>query len=174
MNEPDSVLLHGGDYLSLRRRGHWEYASRAHPRVAVVIARTGAGELLLVEQYRAPIDARAVELPAGLIGDTPGAEDEAVLVAARRELEEETGYTSEHLHEILRCPTSAGMTDELAIFVRATDPVCIGDGGGDDSEDITVHAVPIRGIDTWLADRVRAGLAIDPKIFAALYWLMRD
>lgn len=173
MDESGSELLYDGDYLSLRRRGRWEYAARAHPQVAVIMARTAAGELLLVEQYRAPLNARAIELPAGLVGDTPGAESETVLTAARRELEEETGYTSDHLHEVMRCPTSAGMTDELAIFVRAEDPVRIGDGGGGDSEDITVHAVPVDDIDAWLAARDHAGLAIDPKIFTALYWLLR-
>lgn len=173
MNETDDELLWGGEYLNLRRRGHWEYASRTHPQVAVVIACTAGRELLLVEQYRAPIDTRALELPAGLVGDRPGDANEAVLAAAARELEEETGYRARRLREIMRCPTSAGMTDELAVFIEAVDPERVGPGGGDDSEDITVHAAPLDGIDAWLADRHATSLAIDPKIFTALYWLTR-
>ena len=50
-------------------------------------------KLLLVEQYRIPVHAQTIELPAGIIGDEPGGSaDEAHAEAARRELIEETGY----------------------------------------------------------------------------------
>lgn len=169
----DSRLLYAGRYLSLIERGGWELVSRQH-RVAVLLAWTPADELLLVEQYRTPIDRRSIELPAGLVGDRPGAEDEPLLDAARRELEEETGWHAGRVREIMSCPTSAGMTDEMVVFVGAYDLLQVGRGGGDDSEDITVHAVPRGNIDAWLADRQARGFAIDPKIYAALYWSIAD
>lgn len=162
--------LYRGRYLDLAERDGWEFAARAHPVVAVLVAWTPAGELVLVEQYRPPVDARTIELPAGLVGDLAEAPDEAVLDAAARELEEETGYRAGRLEEIMRCPTSAGMTDETAVFVRARDLARVGPGGGDDSEDIRVHRILPQHADRWLAGQARAGLAVDPKIFAALHW----
>jgi ADP-ribose pyrophosphatase len=45
----------------------------------------------------------------------------------------------------------------------------IGAGGGDDTEDITVHLVPLADLRAWLAEKQRAGYLVDPKIFAGLY-----
>jgi ADP-ribose pyrophosphatase len=65
------------------------------------------------------------------------------------------------------------MTDEVVSFIRASSLERVGPGGGDDSEDIEVHAVPLAEVDAWLAERQRGGTPLDPKIFAALYWLER-
>ena len=63
----------------------------------MVILAIDEGQVLLVEQYRVPLGKRCLELPAGLVGDHDDAADEDVLVAAGRELEEETGWRAEHL-----------------------------------------------------------------------------
>jgi ADP-ribose pyrophosphatase len=161
--------LYEGRYLTLQSRHGWEYVARRH-RVVVIVAWTPADELLLVEQYRQPIGGKTIELPAGLVGDQPGQEDEPMLEAAARELEEETGWRAGLLQDIMTCPTSAGMTDERVLFVLASELVQINQGGGDASEDIVVHAVPRQDIDGWLDQRRAEGLALDPKIYAALYW----
>src|SRR5699024_2804745 len=109
------ALLYAGRYLKLIERNGWELVSRHH-RVAVVVAWTPTDELLLVEQYRIPLQARTIELPAGLVGDQPGQEDEPLLAAAGRELEEETGWRAGAIREIMPCPTSAGLSDEVAVF----------------------------------------------------------
>lgn len=165
----NDTLLYAGHYLTLIDRRGWELVSRKH-RVAVIVAWTPADELLLVEQYRIPLERKTIELPAGLVGDTPGQENEPVLEAAARELEEETGWRAGRVSQIMPCPTSAGMTDEMAVFVRATELERVGDGGGDASEEIRVHAVSRAQVDAWLAGRHGEGLAIDPKIYTALYW----
>ncbi|NBB92631.1 MAG: NUDIX domain-containing protein [Gammaproteobacteria bacterium] len=162
-------LLYAGRYLQLVERDDWELVSRRH-RVAVLVAWTPADEILLVEQFRIPVASRTIELPAGLVGDQPGSEQEALLDAAGRELEEETGWRAGRLERLMDCPSSAGLTDEIAMFVRASELERVGQGGGDATEDIVVHAVPRREIDDWLAARYEQGFAIDPKIFAALYW----
>lgn len=164
-----SSLLYDGRYLRLVERSGWELVSRHH-RVAVLVAWTPADELLLVEQFRIPVNRRTIELPAGLVGDEAGRQDEPLLEAARRELEEETGWRADRVEEIMACPTSAGMTDEMAVFVQASALEQVGEGGGGDSEDITVHAVGRGDIDAWLSARYAAGLAIDPKVYTALYW----
>lgn len=161
--------LYAGRYLVLNERDDWEFVARHHP-VAAIIAWTPSDELLLVEQFRKPIEKRTIEIPAGLIGDVVGTEQESMLDAAGRELEEETGWRATTLREGMTVPTSAGLSSEYVIFVWAKDLVQVGPGGGDASEDITVHQVARTDIDAWLDDRYRQGYAIDPKIYAALYW----
>lgn len=159
-----------GRYLSLVERDHWEYATRTNPVVAVLIAWLPDHRLVLVEQYRKPIERITIELPAGLVGDQRDQADESVIVAAHRELLEETGYTAGKITEIMRCPTSAGMTDETAVFLSASELKKTGPGGGDASEDIIVHTIAHDRIDAWLRAQYQLGKAVDPKIYAALYW----
>lgn len=168
MND-ETRLLYSGRYLSLGIKDDWEYVIRRH-QVVVLIAWTPADELLLVEQFRIPVERRAIELPAGLVGDEQGRETESLIEAARRELEEETGWHARKLRPLMRCPSSAGMTNEEVTFIEACDLIQTGDGGGDDSEDIRVHRVHRDAIDAWLRQRYREGKALDPKIHTALYW----
>ena len=163
------LTLYEGRYLTMLERDGWEFIQRRHA-VAVLIAWTPERELLLVEQYRIPIAARTIELPAGLVGDQPDLSDEALLDAAGRELVEETGWQAGRLTELMTCPSSAGLSSEMVTFVLAEDLEWVEPGGGDDSEDILVHRVPIAALERWLSDRARAGMGIDPKIYAALYW----
>lgn len=161
--------LHRGRYLTLLERRGWEFIHRRHP-VVVMVAWTPARELLLVEQYREPLSTHTIELPAGLVGDEQGQENEGLLLAAQRELEEETGWRAGTLEEIMRCPTSAGMSDEIAFFIRCRHLVQTGPGGGTASENITVHRIHAEEIDVWLAGQRGRGKHLDPKIYSALYW----
>jgi ADP-ribose pyrophosphatase len=160
-----------GRYLSLLERDGWEFASRSNASgVAVLVAVTAAEEIVLVEQFRKPVNSLVIELPAGLVGDHANP-DESVLDAAARELEEETGYAASRMELLMACPSSAGMSDEVISFVLATGLTRVGPGGGDDSEDILVHKVPVTDVDGWLIRQQAAGKPMDPKIYAALYWL---
>ncbi len=170
--EASPESLYQGRYLTMCSRNGWEYIHRRHP-VVVMVAWTPSRELLLVEQHREPIGGRTIELPAGLVGDESGSEDEDLMNAAGRELEEETGWRASRLSEIMRCPTSAGMSDENAVFVLAEDLKQVGPGGGTASENIIVHAIDQDRMDSWLDQQREAGLALDPKIYAALYWSKR-
>lgn len=159
-----------GRFLRLRKRGTWEYVERVNVRdVAVLVPVTGNGEIVLVEQYRIPVRARMIELPAGLVGDEEEFRDEGLLEAANRELEEETGYRAAELRVLARAPSSGGMTSEVIAFLHATELAKVGPGGGVEGEDITVHVVPIEGIGGWLRHREADGFLIDPKIYAGLY-----
>ena len=91
MNQAGQIILHTGKFLTLIKAGHWEYVDRVHGKgVALIIGVTTEKKLLLVEQYRIPVHARTIELPAGIIGDEPGDAHESSAAAARRELSEET------------------------------------------------------------------------------------
>ena len=68
-------------------------------------------------------------------------------------------------------PSSAGLTDEMISFFMMSGLTKTGAGGGDASEDIVVHEIPLAGLPEWLEERRRAGWAIDPKIFVGLFWI---
>src|SRR3546814_15743467 len=86
--------LFEGQYLRLKRQGHWEYAERCNAGCAViVVALTPENKLLFVEQYRIPIAARSIEMPAGLVGDL--SDTDAIEPPARREQLEDTGWQAE-------------------------------------------------------------------------------
>src|SRR5205085_12602765 len=90
---PQPTVLYDGKHIQLVRRDRWEYARRKNlTGIVAIVAVTGDGKLILVEQYRPPVGARGIELPAGLAGDAAGEESEALAAAARRELLQETGY----------------------------------------------------------------------------------
>jgi ADP-ribose pyrophosphatase len=158
--------LYEGDFLRLLRRGHWEYAERTNSNgVAVIVAATAENKLLLVEQHRYPVNGRVIELPAGLVGDIEA--DESLLEAAKRELIEETGYRAGEMEIACTGPVTAGLSNEVSSFCVARNLERIGPGGGDESETITVHEVPLADIDRWLATR-SSEVAIDPKIHIGL------
>lgn len=158
-----------GRFLRFVKRDGWEYVDRVNVRdVAVLVAITQAGEIVLVEQYRVPVRARMIELPAGLVGDEEGLADEGLLAAANRELEEETGFRAERLTVLLRAPSSGGMTSEVVSFLLAEGLARVSEGGGVGDEEITVHVVPVGEVLDWLRTREREGCLLDPKIFAGL------
>jgi ADP-ribose pyrophosphatase len=164
-------LLAEGRFVRLVRRGNWEWAERTNTREAVVIvAVTGDRRLVLVEQYRVPLDVGVIELPAGLSGDEPGTQHEGLLEAARRELLEETGYESSRWSELVEGPSSAGLTTETYTMFLAQNATKTGPGGGDHSEDIEVYAVPLDQVETWLDAKRRHGVAVDPRIYAGVYF----
>jgi len=159
-----------GRFLGMRERDGWEYAIRTNASGVVgMVAVTDDRELVLVEQYRKPVQSRVLELPAGLVGDT-GDSDEPFTLAAERELLEETGFQADSMEELLTCPSSSGMTNELITLYYASGLQRVGPGGGDGNEDITVHLVKLSEAVDWLDQRKQDGFLIDPKIYAGLFW----
>ena len=175
MNLLTKITLHTGRFLSLVKEGHWEYADRTNATGAsIIVAVTEEQKLLLVEQYLIPVHARTIELPAGIIGDEPGGSDEDHGEAARRELAEETGYEAGHIAVLTHGPASSGLTSETVTLFQATKLRRVGVGGGVGHEDITVHEVPLNGIDAWLEEKARSGVLVDPKVYAGLYFIERS
>ncbi len=155
-----------GRFITAKTRGKWEYVSRARGIKAAVILAIDDDHVLLVEQFRVPLDANCLELPAGLIGDET--EGEAMELAAARELEEETGYLPGRIELIGEFFSSPGMVSESFFFVRAHDLEKTGDGGGVEGENITVHRVPLAKVKTFIAEKRAAGCAIDAKLLILL------
>jgi len=165
-------ILYSGKFLSLINEGVWEYVDRVKGTgAAVILALTEEQKILVVEQYRVPVRARTVELPAGIIGDQPVSSKESAAEAARRELLEETGYAAEHFECLMAGPSCSGLTSERVTLFRALGLRRIGKGGGVANEDITVHEIPIVEVRMWLEAKARTGILIDPKVYSGLYFL---
>ena len=155
-----------GRFIVARREGRWEYVGRVRNIHAAVILAVEDGHVLLVEQYRVPLKAPCLELPAGLVGDETAGE--SIESAAARELEEETGYRAAAIESLGRFASSPGMVSETFTLVRATGLEKVGDGGGDGDEDIVVYRVPIDDIAEFVTARRTAGVVIDVKMLLLL------
>ncbi len=174
MSQASSITLGCGKFLELIKEGHWEYVNRLGVTgAAMLVAVTVDRKLILVEQYRIPVHARTIELPAGIVGDEPGHSGEGLADAARRELLEETGYAAERMETLTKGPASSGLTSEVVTLLRASGLKRVGPGGGVAHEDITVHEVPLSEVHEWLAGKASKGLLIEPKVYAGLYFLAR-
>jgi len=160
-----------GKYIQLVKQGKWEYVRRKGiSGIVAIVAVTDDGKLLLVEQYRPPVGRRVVELPAGLAGDEAGTENEALAAAAARELLEETGYEAGEMTLLGAGVPSAGLCDEVITLFRAAGLKKTGAGAGVGGEQITLHEVPLAGVQQWLLEKVRDGCLIDLKVYGGLYF----
>ena len=165
-----AVVVSEGKFLRFMKQGHWEYVSRRGVSgVVTIIAVTRDHKLLLVEQYRPPVEARVIELPAGLAGDGKY-RHETLESAARRELLEETGYEATTMAYVGGGCASAGLSDELISIFLATGLNKSGEGLGDGGEEITLHEVPVAELIPWLDAQAKKGLFIDLKVYAALHF----
>jgi ADP-ribose pyrophosphatase len=165
---PEEVAWQG-KWITAKRRGKWEYVSRARGiRAAVIVAIDADDHVLLVDQYRVPLGKRCLELPAGLIGDEAGREGDSPFDAARRELIEETGYDCAAVEDLGEYQSSPGLVSESFTLVRATGLTKVGEGGGLEDEDIIVHRVPRAEIAAFVAAKRAEGLAIDVKLLLLL------
>jgi ADP-ribose pyrophosphatase len=175
MKEEQETVAFEGKHLRVKVCGRWEYVERCKAAAGVVIvATTQENKLLLVEQYRIPAGKRVIELPAGLSGDSEKYHGEEFLVAARRELREETGYEAGNWQELTSPgPPSAGLSNEMAVFYRAWNLRKVCPEGGEEGEEITLHEVPLAEVESWLAKKRDAGALIDPKIYAGLYFVLK-
>jgi len=165
MSEPIETMWQG-KFITAYREGRWEYVGRARSIHAAVIVAIDQGHVLLVEQYRVPLKAQCIELPAGLVGDETARE--AVEAAAARELEEETGYRAERLESLGRFASSPGMVSETFTLVRAHGLTKVSDGGGDGTENIIVHRVPLDQVGNFVDQKRAEGAVIDVKMLLLL------
>jgi ADP-ribose pyrophosphatase len=159
-----------GKYLEVKKEGRWEYVSRTRGVSAAVILAIDGGEVILVEQYRVPLGAMCLELPAGLVGDE--VEGEGVAEAAIRELEEETGYRAARIANLGRFHASPGMSSEGFTLLRAEGLERVGEGGGVAGEDIKVHRVKLAEVPAFVESRRTQGVAIDVKLLLLLAGLI--
>lgn len=164
--KPEEVVWKGR-FIAAKRRGNWEYVSRTGGvSAAVILAVDEESRVILVEQYRVPTGAMSLELPAGLIGDEE--EGDTAESAARRELEEETGYRAERFVNLGRFHASPGMSSEAFTLLRAEGLEKVGEGGGVEGEEIVVHRVKLAELPAFVEAKRREGCGMDVKLLALL------
>lgn len=174
MGNENTETLGEGRFLRLVKRNGWEYVDRKNVcGLVALVPVTPEGELVLVEQYRPPVEAMVVETPAGLAGDTDEFAGESLETAASRELLEETGFEAATLAPLTAGPPSGGQSTEIISFFLAHGLKRVNGGGGDASEEITVHVVPLAEVERFLAEREAAGSMIDPKVYTGIYFARR-
>jgi ADP-ribose pyrophosphatase len=164
-DEPVEVAW-SGRFIQAKRQGTWEYVARTRDVTAAVILAVDAGEVILVEQYRVPVGAMSIELPAGLVGDEQAGE--AIAAAAARELEEETGYRAGRMVSLGRFYASPGMSAEYFTLLRAEQLTKVGPGGGVAGEDILVHRVPLAEVPAFVEAKRAEGAEVDVKLLLLL------
>jgi len=163
---PPVELMWEGKFVKALRRGKWEYASRARDIGAVVILAEHEQKIILVEQPRVAPDCRCIELPAGLVGDLDP--DATVESTALKELTEETGYAAGRIELLGTFYSSPGMLSEGFTLVRAHGVSKVGEGGGDENEDIKVHLVSRADIPNFIEQKRAEGVGVDAKLLLLL------
>lgn len=135
-----------------------------HPGAVAVLALID-GKMLVVEQYRKPLERVQVEIPAGKL--EPG---EDPLEAAVRELEEETGYRAARLTHLQSFSTSPGFAEEV-VHLYFADELLKGEVHLDEEKFLTCEAITLE--QAW--QYIREGRICDAKTLLAVYaWQLRE
>jgi ADP-ribose pyrophosphatase len=103
-----------------------------------VIALTKNKEVVLVSQYRHGIKQVLLEIPAGVMDP----EDKSPLQTARRELMEETGYTSENFIQVGKVYPNPATHNNLTYSFLALDVKKVSQQNLDDTEEIEISLMP--------------------------------
>ncbi|MBE0448400.1 MAG: NUDIX hydrolase [Actinobacteria bacterium] len=130
-----------------------------HVDAVGIVALNDKGGIVLVSQYRHPINADLLEIPAGLLADS---EDPAA--CAVRELKEETGYAAVRIEKLAEFYTSAGFTDERFFLYFSSD---IEEGEPErepGEEDMQVVIIPLKDA----VEMVSRGEVKDAKTLTAI------
>ena len=133
-----------------------------HPGASAVIPVTDNNEIILVRQYRYPIQALTMEIPAGKL-DVAG---EDPLECAKHELEEETGYSAQEYQFLTKLATTVGFSDEF-IYIYAARGLKAGQQHTDEDEFINVVTVPLAKA----VEMVHSGEILDGKSVVAILML---
>lgn len=148
------------------RQGSWTYIERRCGQEAVVIVALTAqsGSLVVIEQFRVPLERTVAEFPAGLVdsGESPEA-------AARRELREETGFEGEILEVGPAVATTAGLSTETVrmVFMQVAEQPA-GEAAPEGAERITVRVLAPSDFEAFLAECRHRKLILDAKLYLYL------
>lgn len=162
--------IYGGIFLKMKRdrvslpdgqEAIREYLT--HPGAVAIVALLNDGRVLMERQYRYPVAKACIEIPAGKLDPK-----EDHLVCAKRELEEETGYTANKWSFIRRIhPVISYSTEFIDIYLA--EELSPGRAHLDEEEFLDVFAAPLEQILAWIEE----GEISDVKTTISAYWLDR-
>ncbi len=162
----DGTLLHVRQDMALPPNGKTSVREWIkHPGASAVIPLLPDGQIILVRQYRYPIQRVTLEIPAGKLD----AQGEDPLVCAQRELSEETGYLAETFRELTTIGTTVGFSNEM-IHIYAAEGLHAGEMHPDDDEFLNVIKVPLKTA----VQMTRDGRIFDAKSIVAILMLASD
>ncbi len=142
----------------------WEFFERLNCKgIVAIVPLTDAGEVLLIRQFRPPVNGYVIEFPAGL-----NDKEDTLEEAARRELLEETGYAAREMIYLAEGPLSSGASDEILTVFLARGIEFRGLAKRDETEDIEVLKIPMKELYGKLSALKSEGNLIDLKIFGLL------
>ncbi len=127
----DAVRIDGEDTF-------YSYMERAE--AVIIVPVTPEGEIILLRQYRYPVDEWCWEVPAGGTHDTG---DDALQDVARKELKEEIGATDAKLEYISWFFSSNSSCDEKCHVFLATEVLCEAEPDTEAAETIEIHRKPL-------------------------------
>ena len=164
----DGELAYDGSFLKVTRdrirlpdgaETHREYIR--HPGAVVILPLFDDGSVLLERQFRYPLDQVFIEYPAGKID--PG---EDHLACAKRELQEETGYTASDWHFLCTIHNAIAYSDEhLELYLARG--LTAGEARLDDGEFLETFRATVPE----LLEMVRNGQVTDVKTVIGTFWL---
>lgn len=134
-----------------------------HAGAVAIVALNKEGQIIMVRQYRKPVEQVLLEIPAGTMekGEDP-------LLCAQRELREETGYTAGNWEKILSYYSAPGFTDEQLHLYMATD-LSDGDTQPDEDEFVETAILPLEKAYQLIFD----GQIIDGKSIIGIQYALR-
>ncbi len=138
-------------------KAYWDFIH--HDGAAAVVPVTADGKLLMVRQYRNALDRYTLELPAGKL-DEPG---EPKINCAYRELEEETGFRTEHMEYLISVNTTVAFCDE-AIDIFVARDLIPSHQHLDEDEEINVEAWEVSDLE----ELIYSGKITDGKTIAGI------
>ena len=164
----DSALAYDGSFLKVRR-DHVRLPNAAvatreyilHPGAVVILPLLDDGTVLLERQYRYPLDRVFIEYPAGKID---AGEDH--LACAKRELQEETGYTATDWHFLCTIHNAIAYSDELLDIYLARN-LTAGPAQLDAGEFLETYKATVPE----LLAQVKSGAITDVKTVIGTFWL---
>ena len=137
----------------------WDFVAH-RMGAACVVPVTPYGHILLVRQYRPALDRYTWELPAGCRDEV----DEPTDITAKREMEEETGYTSDDIVQLLSLKSTVAFCNELIDVYLARNIRRIGEQHLDPAEEISMKLWELDDI----LEEIYAGRIQDGKTVAGI------